>query len=326
MNQDFQKIVDSLDEQQKNEKKQTEKDFLHQQQMANTRHSSKKIIDTLNENESKTKNVNVTNDIATKEDIDNVIEQLKENQLATLLGNQKPSIMLASGVEVDDIIEPLNEKISAALDAITNSNSNEKLAKQLDSSFKTFTKELSSFIEENKNILNTIPEELSNAVDRIDVKPVVNVPKAEVRVEQNQIDISPLLDKLSKVESAVKQIKLPTTDNTELMSTVDSVRNAIESLSFPVPNYVLPFKSSDGKATQALLDDDGNVITSSAIKTERYDYLNPTTIYIGQADVGSSESASVWTIFKYDLLSSSNASGKVKYNGIWNNRATETYA
>ena len=234
-------------------------DFLHKQQMANTRNSANQIVDAIKTDSVKTKNVNVTNDIATKGDINNVINQLKENQLATLLGNQQPSIMLASGVKTEDIITPLNEKLSAALDVITKSNSNEKLAKQLDASFKSFTNELTSFMAAHQDMMTAIPQEIQDAVSGLDVKPVVNVPKAEVKVSQNNIDITPVIDKLDLLEKAIGKIKLPQVDNTDLLLTVDSVRSAIENQKFPVPNYVLPFKDSTGKAVQVQVDANGNL-------------------------------------------------------------------
>ncbi|NDB59519.1 hypothetical protein EB001_13865, partial [bacterium] len=256
--------LDSVNKKKLEAEAKAQAEFLHKQQMSNTRNSANEIVKAINTDSAKTKNVKVTNDIATKGDINNVINQLKENQLATLLGNQQPSIMLASGVKTEDIIKPLNEKLSAALDVITKSNSNEKLAKQLDSSFKAFTSELGSFMSAHQDMMTAIPQEIQDAVSSIDVKPVVNVPKAEVKVSQNNIDIQPLLDKLSVLEKAIGKIKLPQVDNTDLMMTVDSVRAAIENQKFPVPNYILPFKDTNGKAVQVQLDANGNLPVASS--------------------------------------------------------------
>jgi hypothetical protein len=64
----------------------------------------------------------------------------------------------------------------------------------------------------------------------------------------------------------------------------------------------------------------------SGQQTERYDYSSSTTIYVGSADVGTSDASTGWTIIKYDLASSSAASGKVATNVSWNNRASGSYA
>lgn len=61
-------------------------------------------------------------------------------------------------------------------------------------------------------------------------------------------------------------------------------------------------------------------------QTERYDYSSTSTIYVGSADIGTADASTGWTITKYDLSSSSNASGKVATDVSWNNRATGTYA
>jgi hypothetical protein len=65
---------------------------------------------------------------------------------------------------------------------------------------------------------------------------------------------------------------------------------------------------------------------SSSSLTERYDYSSSSTIYTATAPVGTADDAEGWTIIKYDLSNSSDASGKVKTNGTWDDRATETYS
>lgn len=64
----------------------------------------------------------------------------------------------------------------------------------------------------------------------------------------------------------------------------------------------------------------------SGQQTERYDYSDSTTIYVGSADIGTADASTGWTIVKYDLTSSSAASGKVSTNVSWNNRASGSYA
>lgn len=59
--------------------------------------------------------------------------------------------------------------------------------------------------------------------------------------------------------------------------------------------------------------------------TERYDYSSSTSIYVGEATLSTSEGSTGWTITKYDLASSSAASGKVATDVSWTNRASGTY-
>lgn len=60
--------------------------------------------------------------------------------------------------------------------------------------------------------------------------------------------------------------------------------------------------------------------------SERYDYSDATTIYTAEAPVGTTDAQALWTITKYDLTDSSDASGKVATSAVWDDRATEVYA
>ena len=64
---------------------------------------------------------------------------------------------------------------------------------------------------------------------------------------------------------------------------------------------------------------------ATGTQTERYD-VDETTIYVGSAKVGTSDSATGWTIIKYDISDLTDASGKVATNVSWNNRTTGSYA
>lgn len=71
--------------------------------------------------------------------------------------------------------------------------------------------------------------------------------------------------------------------------------------------------------------DGTNLVREGTALTERYDYSDSSTIYVGQAPIGSATSADVWTIFKYDLTDPSNAEGLVATSAIWNDRTSGTY-
>lgn len=60
--------------------------------------------------------------------------------------------------------------------------------------------------------------------------------------------------------------------------------------------------------------------------TSRYDYDNSTEIYTATAPVGTGDDDTGWTITKYDLTDSDNASGKVATDVSWDDRATGSYA
>lgn len=59
--------------------------------------------------------------------------------------------------------------------------------------------------------------------------------------------------------------------------------------------------------------------------TYRYDYdSNP--FFIGYGNVGLSDSATGWTITKYDLTDPNDASGKIATDVSWDDRLTGTYS
>lgn len=92
-------------------------------------------------------------------------------------------------------------------------------------------------------------------------KPVVNVPKQPVTV-----DLKPLISALDEVKKAVakNKIDIPKTDMSDVIKGLKDVQKTINGLTFPVPNYVLPF-SQDGKAAQVALTTDGKVPVDATI-------------------------------------------------------------
>lgn len=111
---------------------------------------------------------------------------------------------------------------------------------------------------------------LESAIKSIDVKPVINIP------EDKPDDYTPIIESLIEVISAVKGIKIPEVkfDIKSLVTAMNSVQTSIEALRFPVPNYVLPFKDSSGKATQARVNDSGALVLGGKLVPENYNYIN----------------------------------------------------
>jgi len=71
---------------------------------------------------------------------------------------------------------------------------------------------------------------------------------------------------------------------------------------------------------------DGTLAVGAKDAIERYDYSSSTTIYVGTAAPGTSASTASWTIYKYDLSDSSNASALKATNTAWTNRTSGSYA
>lgn len=260
--------LDSVSDKRKDLQEQRQKEFLHKQSLSQSKENTKKIVDAINDEAKSVRKVKLAaeSDLASKDDIDAVIQQLKENQLAQLMGNSrtgKPSVILANGTDVEDIMAPLASKIDEALKTLAANNKDEKVAKALDKSFKDFAKAMSLYMVRGADESRKTSQDIQDAISSLDLRPVVNVPAPKVNVQANpEIDLSPLESKLDDLKSAIQSIPSPNLDTTDLMIAVDSVRGAIENMRFPVPNYVLPYKDINGAATQVELNPDGSLPVS----------------------------------------------------------------
>lgn len=213
-------------------------------------------------NRTTTQNVKVENeDLAKKEDIDAVINQLKEVQLASLLsGQNKPSIVLADSTDLGERVETLGSQITQAIAEFKNDKSQTQTLTSLANEYKAMFKALEQATTKQADNLNKAISDLEKSFNAKDFNPSIKV--APPKVEIPPADNKALTAALSNLESAVKSIKLdvPQTDFSDLQQEVSKVTSAINGLSFPVPNYVLPFQDSSGKATQLTLSDQGGIV------------------------------------------------------------------
>lgn len=250
----------------------------------------------------------MTKDIAKSSDIDEVIKQLKETQLASYLSaGQKSQIIMADSTDLGEAVSALGAK----LDSLIKSTGDEKSDKELISTVKS---ELAKVVDalnqddsgEEDQVVNAI-NDLKSAFSSIKVNPVVNVPQAKVTVDGAKVDLSPLSKKLDAVVKAVSNIKIPQTDQTEVLMSLDRVSQTINNLKFPVANFIqdpyIRYKAVD-------IFDDG-VATS----VKYYGFLTPEgNWYILKND----PSASAKT-FRYAF------GGENNYETNWTNRASLTY-
>lgn len=188
---------------------------------------------------------------------DSVAQAINNLMLATVL-TKDPKL-----AEAADNVANLLSSIADAGDKFDKSSlnllpvANKELAK-------TIT-ELSRAVK-SKQDRDLAPEfdRVVEALNSLDVQPVVNVPKSEVNV-----DTTPITDAIKELQKAVKpaKIEIPKVDFKDVIKGLDGVQKTISSLSFPVPNYVLPFKDSSGKAVQATLTAGGELPVSATIDT-----------------------------------------------------------
>lgn len=269
---------------------------------------------------------------ANKLNTDELIHELREARLNKYLsdlenGNSnRNKILLANGIEAEDLLAPLTQKIDDALRALVLSkekDTNPVLVGEMQKTFGELKSSLGDFLSKQNKVTEDTLEAMAAAIANINVNPLVQVSSPEVHVPQ--MDIQPLLDQTEQLKELIQAVQSPVVDTEAIVMAVQSVQEAIEELRFPVPNYVLPFKYSDGSAAQANVDPNGNVSVAAAVYSERYDYDNPNVIYTAFAPVGTADSATSWTIYKYDLTDTNNASGKVAVNTAWTNRTSGVY-
>ena len=164
--------------------------------------------------------------------------------------------------------------------------------------------------DKTQDVISSV-RNLEKAVKGLKLAPSINVAPTPV-------DLSGIEKAISEIPSKINipQTIIPEQDNTDLMTAINQTTDAIKNIIFPVAEF---------PTTVKVVNPDGSDLGYNNSVTERYDYSSSTTIYVGSADVGTSESSTGWRITKYDLISSSDASGKIATDVSWNNRSSGSY-
>lgn len=231
--------------------------------------SSRSIVDELSKQGEKTRTntqrVRVENtDLAKSSDFDEVVDSINKLNITTFMASKE------NWVDVVDNMASLSERMQAVVGDL-NKNGVDRLEKGLDatvSKLQSVVDEMKSIsVKSDKDVVEGI-RKLSKTIEGMNVNPVVNVPKPEVTVTGSEVDLSPVEALLNDIKKQLKDNKvvIPKTDFTSVEEAVRSVRASIESLSFPVPNYVLPYKDpTTGKATQVTLTSDGKLPVDASV-------------------------------------------------------------
>lgn len=176
------------------------------------------------------------------------------------------------------------------------------------------------------------------------------------KTSQNQSKDSAILNKsIEKTEIATKTVNNSITKlNTELVNTVNELNESLIKNKAEFDTKIIEKKLDDvikvlekikdKKAETKIFGGGGGgssvqqalirttptgqvlaVVTETGVYTERYDYSDATTIYTGIAPLETAEASTGWTITKYDLTDTSNASGKVATDVSWLDKAIGDY-
>lgn len=216
-------------------------------------------------------------------------------------------------------------------------------------------KEVSQIPKENPEIPELESVEISNlpdfddyndklieAIKKIDVKPVVNLPTPQVKVDAPVVnveqDFTTLQKSLKDVVSAVKNIVIPEQKELDVTPIVKEQKKSNELLQKIVEKpmggggsggHTTPYQDNAGKPTYVTLVD-GKIpvsLTSAGDPSSFYvyDIEESTTSYYGNTNV-----AGAWMLKKVtDTLVSyateTNNGSVTTYTDAWTNRATLTY-
>lgn len=129
---------------------------------------------------------------------------------------------------------------------------------------------------------------------KINLKPTISVNNDLPKLEDIDTGLQDLL-------KAVQDIKIPkpVLNTKPVEEAIAKVYEAISGLTFPVPNYVLPFKDATGKAVQVLVNADGTLPGGAPSIFRDYDdvlFSNPDANGYMQTAVYSLAGVTKWTL------------------------------
>lgn len=177
------------------------------------------------------------------------------------LSESMHNLLMATLVSKDPKIAEVAKRLVKLSDEINKATSNIK-----DTNFKP----LSDGLKTLETTLGNIPAQIEMAYEANDPTPALEEVarrigaqklSPNITVQAPKVDLSPVEKLISGVEKALKGFKvdIPKNDFTSVEDEIKGVRKAIASLRFPTSNYVLPYKSTSGAASQVQLTSDGKV-------------------------------------------------------------------
>jgi len=186
--------------------------------------------------------------------------------------------------------------------------------------------------------LSEIKLDTSDVVKAIkDLKLVAEAPI----INEKEVDLKPLQKVMLDLLSAVKSQKpveipkfpeIPKTDLAKVETKLDTSNKLLKEITEKRfggggggGGNGTPYVDSTGKAVYVDLIN-GAVPTTSAAVIERYDYSSSTSIYVGTALPGVASATASWTITRYNLTDTSDASALRATAVTWTGRAGHSYA
>lgn len=270
-----------------------------------------KVASAVVQTERNNKSVTITNDLAKPSDIDKVVK----------------------AVEAIDLQPQDLAPVTKALDQVSQAIA--KLPTQYPE-FPDFPEAPEQREDVRVNNLNELKEYFQDVVKAVGAletsikfDPTIEVKPADVKVTEQKIDLTPVTKGLTNLEKAFKAIKTPNFDTSDIISGLDSVSQTINNLSFPVPNYVLPFKGDDGEGAQIQLVGGALPVSgaggSTAVDYTTNDIEDGATSYFGKTNTSGTYLIQKVTDTSVSYATITNNGGVTSYTDAWTDRATLTY-
>lgn len=142
--------------------------------------------------------VQATGKLAKTADIDKLIEQVKEVQLASMLSNNKPNVILTDQTDLGEKIGELTTKL---VDAVKTLDSNEVDGKQVNELVRAVSRldALNGLIANNFKYADKQRKDMISAIKALKLSHVVNVPAPKVTVEAPKLDLSPITNAIERI-------------------------------------------------------------------------------------------------------------------------------
>lgn len=117
-----------------------------------------------------------------------MLHELQKLQMATMMGQQKPPVVLTDGTDLGDALRQHTQHMLGAVAALDSTESDQQELMAL--------KDIEMAVETLQRSTNTDFSELIQAVRSLDMTPNVTVPAPKVTVQSKPVDFTPLTDKL----------------------------------------------------------------------------------------------------------------------------------
>lgn len=236
-----------MDQEQIDQFNQKQKDATEKQRLLDAvSQSALDISKTIVAAENHTKDVNITNDLAKPSDIEKVVQAVNAIDL-------KPQDLQP----IADALDQVSQAIAKLPTEYPEFPGFPEAPEQREDVKVTNLSELKEYFGE-------VVTAVGNLQTSIKFDPKIEVKPADVTVNEKEVDLAPVVKGLASLEKAFRAIKTPNFDTSEIIGGLNKVSQTINGLSFPVPNYVLPFKDASGAAVQVQLDADGKIPVASA--------------------------------------------------------------